>query len=112
MDISEDRSSGMCVLRPKQARLDASVASGLRDALIERISRGEQTIIIDMGEVTFIDSSALGALIAAAKRLGPTGTIAVAAMATPVAKLFTLTRMDRVFLVSNSVHDAVKALAR
>ena len=111
MKITEDRSSGMCVLRPKQARLDASVASTLRDALIDRIGRGEQTIILDLGEVTFIDSSALGALIAAAKRLGPTGTIAVAAMAPHVVKLFNLTRMDRVFLVSASVQDAVKALA-
>lgn len=110
MNITEDRSGGICVLRPKLARLDASVASALRDALIERISRGEQTIILDLGEVTFMDSSALGALIAAAKRLGPTGTIAIAAMAAPVAKLFTLTRMDRVFLVKASVQDAVKAL--
>lgn len=101
-------------MRPaaKQARLDASVATALRDALIERISRGEQTIILDLGEVNFVDSSALGALISAAKRLGPTGTIAVAALAAPVAKLFTLTRMDRVFLVSASVHEAVKGLAK
>lgn len=110
MNIDEQRSGGLCVLRPMRARLDASIAPELREALIARISQGEQSIILDLGEVSFMDSSALGALIAAAKRLGPTGTIAVAAMAAPVAKLFNMTRMDRVFSVNASVPDAVKAL--
>lgn len=110
MNITEYRSTGLTVLRPMHTRLDASAAPALREALIDRISQGEQTIILDLGEVTFMDSSALGALIAAAKRLGPTGTIAVAAMSNPVAKLFSMTRMDRVFSVNKSVEDAVKAL--
>jgi anti-sigma B factor antagonist len=112
MKFTEDRSSGLTVLRPMQARLDASTAPALRAALIDRISQGEQTIILDLGEVTFMDSSALGALIAAAKRLGPTGTIAVATLAAPVAKLFTVTRMDRVFSVNASVQDAINVLGR
>ena len=110
MKFTEDRSSGLTVLRPMHTRLDASIAPTLREALIDRINMGEQSIILDLGEVTFMDSSALGALIAAAKRMGPTGTIAVAALATPVAKLFSVTRMDRVFSVNATVQDAVKAL--
>lgn len=110
MKFIEDRSSGVTVLRPMHARLDASTAPALREALIDRINQGEQSIVLDLGEVTFMDSSALGALIAAAKRLGPTGTIAVAAMAGPVAKLFSVTRMDRVFSVNANVHDAVRAI--
>jgi anti-sigma B factor antagonist len=110
MKITEDRSGGVMVIRPMHARLDASSAPALREALIERISRGELSIVVDLGEVTFMDSSALGALIAAAKRLGPTGTIGVAAMTGPVAKLFSVTRMDRVFSVNANVPDAIRAL--
>ena len=110
MKFTEEQSGRLTVLRPLHPRLDASTATALREALIDRISRGDLSIILDLGEVTFMDSSALGALIAAAKRLGPTGTIAVAAMAAPVAKLFAVTRMDRVFSVNASVQDAVKAL--
>ncbi len=110
MKITEDRFSGICVLRPKQPRLDAGTAPALREELIQRINQGERSIVLDLGEVTFMDSSALGALIAAAKLLGPTGTLAVAALAPPVAKLFNLTRMDRVFAVNASVPDAIKAL--
>ncbi len=110
MKFNEDQIEGVTVLRPMNARLDASAAPALREALIGRINKGERSIILDLGSVTFMDSSALGALIAAAKRLGPTGTIAVAELAAPVAKLFSVTRMDRVFSVNASVQDAIKAL--
>jgi anti-sigma B factor antagonist len=110
MKFTEDNSGGVTIVRPTHARLDASTAPALREVLIERISKGERTIILDLRDVTFMDSSALGALIAAAKRLGPTGTIAVAGLAAPVAKLFAVTRMDRVFSVNASVQDAIKTL--
>lgn len=111
MKFSEDHKNGVTVLQPIGTRLDASSAPALREALVNRINNGEQSIILDLGSVTFMDSSALGALIAAAKRLGPTGTIAVAGLAAPVAKLFSVTRMDRVFSVKETVQDAIKALA-
>jgi anti-sigma B factor antagonist len=79
--------------------------------LIAQINLGEQYLVLDLSDVTFMDSSALGALISAVKRLGPTGTIAVASLAGPVAKLFSVTRMDRVFSVNATVKDAVKTLA-
>jgi anti-sigma B factor antagonist len=101
----------LLILRPRQARLDASTAPELREALIAQITLGEQYLVLDLSDVTFMDSSALGALISAVKRLGPTGTIAVASLAGPVAKLFSVTRMDRVFSVNATVKDAVKALA-
>jgi anti-sigma B factor antagonist len=110
MKFTEDRSGGVTVLRPMHTRLDASTAPALREVMIDRISTGEQSIILDLGGVTFMDSSALGALIAAAKRLSPTGTIAVAGLAAPLARLFSVTRMDRVFSVNASVQDALKAL--
>lgn len=97
-------------MRPRQARLDASTAPALREALIAQITHGEQYLVLDLSDVTFMDSSALGALISAVKRLGPTGTIAVASLAGPVAKLFAVTKMDRVFSVNATVKDAVKAL--
>ena len=110
MNITEERSGGFLVLRLRQARLDASTAPALRKALVDRIMQGEQALVLDLRDVTFMDSSALGALISAVKMLGPTGTIAVASMTGPVAKLFSMTKMDRVFSVNATVDDAVKVL--
>lgn len=111
MKFTEDNSGGVRIVRPTHARLDASTAAGLRQVLIDRIGNGDQSIVLDLADVTFMDSSALGALIAAAKRMGPTGTIAVAGLAPPVAKLFSVTRMDRIFSLNASVVDAVRKLS-
>jgi len=111
MNISEEMNGNMMILKMRDSRLDASNAPALREALIERIASGQQSIILDLADVGFMDSSALGALIAAVKRLGPVGTIAVASMRTPVAKLFALTKMDRVFSINATVNDAIKSLS-
>ncbi|WP_431300693.1 STAS domain-containing protein [Tabrizicola sp. BL-A-41-H6] len=110
MNIVEEMNGDLLILKMRDARLDASTAPALREALIERIAKGQQSIILDLGEVGFMDSSALGALIAAVKKLGPLGTIAVAQMRTPVARLFSVTKMDRVFSVNATVNDAIRSL--
>ena len=111
MNILEEVKGDLVILKLQEPRLDASTATALREALIERIARGHLSIIIDLGDVGFMDSSALGALIAAVKKLGPLGTIAVASMRTPVARLFAVTKMDRVFSVNATVSDAIQKLS-
>ncbi|MGH2713080.1 MAG: STAS domain-containing protein [Thermoleophilaceae bacterium] len=53
--------------------LDVNAAPELRTALSEAIERGATTVVVDMGEVTFIDSTAIGVLLAARERLRPSG---------------------------------------
>lgn len=92
-------------------RLDANVAPALRSALTAPIEAGHQVIIVDLQQVKFMDSSALGAFIAAVKRLGSAGTIAVVGLRGPVERLFSLTRMDKVFAIHSDVDAAVAALS-
>lgn len=99
------------ILKVQDARLDASKAPALREALIERIAKGHQSIILDLEEVEFMDSAAMSALITAVKKLGPVGTISVASMRFAVARLFSVTKMDRVFPVNASVDEAIQSLA-
>ena len=54
------------VLAPEE--LDAKSAPELRDAVASLFASGVRHLVIDMGPVTFIDSSGLGALIALTKR--------------------------------------------
>ena len=109
--MTEERRAELLILQPQDARLDASKAPALREALTKRIDAGEQTVILDLSKVNFMDSSALSALIAAVKKMGPLGTIAVAEMRPPVEKLLKITRMDRVFPLHATVDDAVAKLS-
>lgn len=111
MRLLEEISDDLLILKVLDARLDASKAPALREALVERISSGHQSIILDLEQVDFMDSSALSALITAVKKLGPVGSISVASMRFPVARLFSVTKMDRVFPVNATVNEAIQSLA-
>ncbi len=101
---------GVTIVTPAVSRLDASTAPALRDALASRIEAGAHCLILDLSGVAFLDSSALGALIATAKRVGPLGHFGVAGTLPAVARLFALTHMDRVFALHPSTAEAIARL--
>lgn len=53
--------------------LDLNAAPGLRQAIGAAIEAGATTVVVDLSEVTFIDSTAIGVLLAARERLRRTG---------------------------------------
>jgi anti-sigma B factor antagonist len=61
--------------------------------------------------VRFIDSSGLGAIVSMLKLIGREGDLVLCGVTDPVMSLFKLTRMDRVFQMFPSEHDALAALA-
>ncbi|AWB48994.1 anti-sigma factor antagonist [Gemmobacter aquarius] len=99
--------NGITFVTPDAARLDASTAPALREMLVGCLDAGAQSVVLDLTGVTFLDSSALGALIAAAKRAGRNGPFAVCGVQPAVARLFALTHMDRVFTVHPSKAEAL-----
>ncbi len=102
--------SGVTIVTPAATRLDAATAPALRDTLLGRIEQGAHLLLLDLSGVAFLDSSALGALIATAKRMGPLGRFGVSGVQPAVARLFALTHMDRVFSIHPSTEAALSRL--
>ena len=93
--------------------LDVSSAPLLQAALQELIDRGGQHVIVDLSQVPFMDSSGLGVLVAAHRRIRATGgQFALANPAPALQKVFELTRTNRLFDVYTSVNDAVNAIGK
>ncbi len=59
--------------------------------------KGENRIVPDLAAVRFVDSSGIGALVSALKALGGKGDIVLCGVAAPVAQMFSLARLDRLF---------------
>jgi len=89
------------VITPLESRVDAHVAAAFRTALIERIDQGHHNLLIDMRRVEFIDSSGLGALVSALKRLGRDGQLRVCSLNAGVRSMFELTRLNRVIPIAD-----------
>ena len=111
MNITEELQGDVLILRVSEARLDAAKAPALRDALLQQIDAGHSQIVLDLSATEFMDSSGLGALVSAVKRMGSRGTLAIAGAQGAVTRLFTLTRMDRVFALHPSVDAAIQKMA-
>ncbi len=68
-DISISRHDGLCVVR-MSGELDLASSERL-SALLAELS--EATVVVDLSELTFIDSSGIAALVAAKDRLQSAG---------------------------------------
>jgi anti-sigma B factor antagonist len=80
--------------------LDGTKTQELRNRVDQGIAQGAETILIDLKEVTFMDSSGLGALVTALKAARSAGRkLCVCSVNEQVKILFELTSMDRVFLI-------------
>lgn len=101
---------GLAVLTVTEARLVAANAPNLREELGKAIDGGLNRIVLDLTAVSFIDSSGLGAIVGALKRVSARGDLVVCGLGPAAAQLFRLTRMDKVFRIFDSADDAIAAL--
>ena len=67
--------------------------------------------MLDLGAVSFIDSSGLGALISSLKTIGSDGHLVISGACGTVATMFKLTRMDKILRVFGTTDEAVAALS-
>ncbi len=111
MNLTDEPRGGVLIVRVGEKRVDASKAPAFKDAMARRIDAGSTLVVLDLSEVEFIDSSGLGAIVSCLKRLGPRGNMAVAGAKGAVSRLFTLTRMDKVFALEASVDAAVARIS-
>lgn len=66
------------------------------------------TVLVDMSQLTFVDSSGLGALLSCLRTMNnKNGQLKLFAMAKPVLALFELVRMHRIFAIYNSRDEAL-----
>lgn len=88
-------------------RIDASVAIQFKDQMRELTDASGGRVILNMKSVEFLDSSGLGAVVAAMKQLGQGRKLELAELTATVLKVLQLTFMDRVFIIHDTVDSAL-----
>ena len=112
MELFEfEHRAGVTVVVPSVQRLDAAVAPAFRQAVVDRVARGERRLVMDLGRGEFMDSSGLGALVSILKAAGAEGAMSLCQAGASVSALLTLTRMDRVFRIVPTRDEAVALMA-
>jgi anti-anti-sigma factor len=79
--------------------------------LFQDIQTGWRKIIIDLSECEFIDSTFLGCIVVAFKRISELGgKLHLAGIQPAVQSMFQMTRMNRVFEIFENREDALESL--
>ncbi|MBT9383020.1 STAS domain-containing protein [Pseudooceanicola sp. CBS1P-1] len=108
--MTEETNEGICVVSPGTERLTAANASMFKEEMLALVDDGKDRLVIDFSDVTFLDSSGLGALVGLLKRVGNRGDIVVCTLADNVQQMFRITRMNKVFASYADAASAVRAL--
>nr|WP_253913448.1 STAS domain-containing protein [Pseudoruegeria sp. HB172150] len=104
--MQADAIGEILVIRVCEPRIDAAVAVEFKDMFREMAVEVPPRVLLDLSQVDFVDSSGLGAIVAAMKHLAPDRLLELAGLTPIVEKVFSLTKMDSVFPIHADVASA------
>jgi anti-anti-sigma factor len=91
-------------------RFDAYNSPSVQQWLEDATQTEPAYIVVNLKDVTFVDSTGLSTLIYAMKRARELdGEVRLCCLQSPVRMLFELTRLDKVFEIFTNEEDAIKA---
>jgi len=110
MNLNLETINGFNVLTIADERIDAHNSVEFKTYLLHLVDSGLTNIIVQLEHVRFIDSSGLGALLAAHKQmLAKSGQFSLAEIQPQVLSMFELTRLNRVFDIYADINEVLSA---
>ena len=104
-----DDELGVIVL---SGEVDIYTAPQFKECLLELLDSGVKRLVIDLSQITFIDSTALGVLIGGVRRVHSSGgAMTIVVTTRPVERVLSITGLDRVFSMHATRDEALAALA-
>jgi anti-sigma B factor antagonist len=111
MDIDVTQSGAVTVVVPR-GDLDMAAADQMKRTLTELVDKGQSKLLMDLGGVSYIDSSGMGALVAAMKHTRSRGgDLRLCALQDDVRAIFELTRLIKAMTVHETRQEALGSWA-
>lgn len=109
MELSvSTRDEGQFTVVEVGGEVDVYTAPRLREAVVSAIDAGNVKLVIDVDRVDFLDSTGVGVLVGALKKVrGEGGTLDIVCTQPRLLKIFDITGLDKVFGLHASVPDAI-----
>lgn len=110
MNMKLEENGKVMVVVVKEERLDAHNSEALKQELGRLFNEGKASVVVDLKEVRFIDSSGLGALVSGFKNASSRqAELKLSSLQSQVKSMFELTRLHRVFDIYQTVDEAIDA---
>jgi len=108
--VDAERASGVVVLSP-EGDVDMSRSPELRNAIRAVLNQQRpKKLVIDLGDVAYMDSSGLATLVEAMRTTRTAGVrMILCAMNEKVRAVFEIARLDQYFNIENTIEEAIDA---
>lgn len=106
MHLERTEKDDALIITVQASRIDAASAIHMKEQFRTCIETPSERVIMDISQVEFMDSSGLGAMVACLKLLDGK-PLEIASLSATVKKVFTLTRMDQVFVLHKDLNSAL-----
>ena len=107
MNIDVTQTSGVAVVTPR-GDLDLAAVDEVKRTLAGLIDGGQSRVLLDLGGVGYLDSSCMGAMVAAMKRARAAGgDVRLCALQDDVRRIFELTRLARAMSIHPTRQEAL-----
>jgi len=88
-------------------KLDTHIAPSLKSELVLIAGNGEKNIVLDLSNCRYCDSSGLSAILVANRLCkNANGTFVLSGLQTAVERLITISQLDTVLNITNSIGEA------
>jgi anti-sigma B factor antagonist len=109
--LTEDRATAGAHVIAVAGEVDIFTAPELKRVMANAIDGGATRLVVDLTETRFLDSTALGVLIGAVKRLRPLdGRLVIVNTEPSTAKTFEITGLDQIFTIVATRDDALSVV--
>jgi anti-sigma B factor antagonist len=104
LDVSKVNSHSVVDVK---GEIDVYTAPKLREKLIELVAEGSYDVVVNLEGVDFLDSTGLGVLVGALKRVkAHDGSLSLVCTQDKILKIFKITGLTKVFPIHSSVEEA------
>ena len=112
MLLTTEMQQDVLLIRLPKGSLDAATAREFREAA-DQILGEHRKVVLDFGQVAFVDSAGLGVVLAFLRRVTQAdGDLKVCGLNKGVRALFQLVRMHRIVEIFDTAEEASTAFAR
>ena len=108
MSFQIDKTEKYTVIRLQAEKLDSNIAPSLKSELVILNTDGVKNIVIDLTDTRYCDSSGLSAILVANRLCkNSQGTFVLTGLQEPVKKLISISQLDTILNITNTVVEAV-----
>jgi len=110
VNLRISRQDGICVVRPESFSVTYKDLESMQEQLFGLIEEAVRHLVLDLSEVTTIDSFGVGVLMSAHRRMTKAGGVLKLAAVTPkLRSVMAITKVDTVVDLYPSVEEACRS---